>query len=61
VGPRIATLPYGIGVSQSHLDFVRYVNAMLEQLRASGMWTTLYNRWLSELGPASPPPARYRD
>lgn len=61
VGPRFATLPYGIGISQAHLDFVRYVNALLEQLRANGTWTTLYNRWLSQLGPATPPPARYRD
>lgn len=61
VGPRFATLPYGIGISQAHLDFVRYVNAMLELLRANGTWTTLYNRWLGQLGPASPPAARYRD
>jgi polar amino acid transport system substrate-binding protein len=62
VGPRFATLPYGIGMSQAHLDFVRYVNALLEQLRANGTWTTLYNRWLAaQLGPSSPPPAKYRD
>ncbi|HXM59184.1 MAG TPA: glutamate ABC transporter substrate-binding protein [Candidatus Dormibacteraeota bacterium] len=62
VGPRFATLPYGIGISQAHLDFVRYVNALLEQLRANGTWTALYNRWLAnQLGPGSPPPARYRD
>ena len=62
VGPRFATLPYAIGISQSHPDFVRYVNALLEQLRSNGTWSTLYNRWLvSQLGPGSPPPARYRD
>ena len=67
VGPRFATLPYGIGISQTHMDFVRYVNALLEQLRANGTWTTLYNRWLSpqvvqQLGvPPTPPAARYRD
>jgi polar amino acid transport system substrate-binding protein len=62
VGPRFATLPYGIGISQAHLDFVRYVNALLELLRSNGTWSTLYNRWLAnQLGPGSPPPARYRD
>jgi polar amino acid transport system substrate-binding protein len=62
VGPRFATLPYGIGIGQAHPDFVRYVNAMLEQVRANGTWTALYERWLSQqLGPAAPPQAKYRD
>jgi polar amino acid transport system substrate-binding protein len=61
VGPRFATLPYGIGISQAHVDFVRYVNAVLDQLRTNGTWVTLYNRWLSDLGPGSPPAPRYRD
>lgn len=62
VGPRFATLPYGIGISQAHLDFVRYVNALLEQLRQNGTWSTMYSRWLqNQLGPASPPAPRYRD
>jgi polar amino acid transport system substrate-binding protein len=61
VGPRFVTLPYGIGISQSHPDFVRYVNAMLDQIRANGTWSALYTRWLSQLGPSSAPPANYRD
>jgi polar amino acid transport system substrate-binding protein len=62
VGPRFAALPYGVGIARTHPDFVRYVNALLEQLRANGTWTTLYNRWLNQLGPAPPPPAaRYQD
>ena len=63
VGPRFATLPYAIGISQQHDDFVRYVNAMLDETRSDGQWTTLYNRWLGQqLGPApAPPAARYRD
>jgi polar amino acid transport system substrate-binding protein len=62
VGPRFATLPYGIGISQQHQDFVRYVNAVLDEMRANGTWTDLYNRWLGQLGPApAPPPAKYRD
>jgi polar amino acid transport system substrate-binding protein len=61
VGPRFATLPYGVGVAQQHLDLVRYVNAVLDQMRNNGTWTVLYNRWLSQLGPATPPVPRYRD
>jgi polar amino acid transport system substrate-binding protein len=61
VGPRFAALPYGIGVSLGHIDFVRYVNAVLDQLRVNGTWTSLYGHWLSELGPGSPPVPRYRD
>jgi len=61
VGPRFAALPYGVGISQAHVDFVRYVNALLELLRANGTWNTLYNRWLSQFGPAAPPAPRYRD
>jgi polar amino acid transport system substrate-binding protein len=62
VGPRFATLPYGIGIAQAHADFVRYVNAMLELLRANGTLSALYGRWLADLGPAAGPPApRYRD
>ena len=61
VGPSLAALPYGIGMSLTHVDFVRYVNAVLDQLRVNGTWMSLYNRWLSELGPGSPPAPRYRD
>jgi polar amino acid transport system substrate-binding protein len=61
VGPRFAALPYGIGVSMGHVDFVRYVNAVLDQLRVNGTWMSLYNHWLGELGPGSPPVPRYRD
>jgi polar amino acid transport system substrate-binding protein len=53
--------PYGIGVKLGSTDLVRFVNGVLERMRADGTWTRLYNKWLSALGPASPPPARYRD
>jgi len=61
VGPRFATLPYGIGIGPTHVDFVRYVNAVLDEIRTNGTWATLYNRWLSELGSGTPPVPRYRD
>jgi polar amino acid transport system substrate-binding protein len=49
--------PYGLGIPAKNVDFVRFVNARLEQLRSNGGWTDIYNRWLKEpLGPAPDPP-----
>mgnify|MGYP001402768748 CR=1 FL=1 len=62
VGPRFSDEPYGVAMSRSTPDLVRFVNAVLARIRADGTWTRLYNRWLTSLGPApSPPAARYRD
>jgi polar amino acid transport system substrate-binding protein len=49
--------PYGLGMPKANVDFVRFVNARLAQMRADGEWTAIYNRWLAEsLGPAPRPP-----
>jgi polar amino acid transport system substrate-binding protein len=49
--------PYGLGINSRQVDFVRFVNARLEQMRENGDWTAIYNRWLqSALGPAPSPP-----
>lgn len=62
VGEQFSEEPYGVAVNRSQVDLVRYVNAVLEQIRADGTWTGIYERWLTDLGPApKPPPARYRD
>jgi polar amino acid transport system substrate-binding protein len=63
VGEPFSEEPYGIAVRASEVDLVRYVNAVLEQLRSDGTWTDIYDRWLADhLGDApEPPPARYRD
>lgn len=61
VGPRFTDEPYGIAVAKGREDLVRFVNAVLEQIRSDGTWTRLYNKWLTELGAAPlPPAARYR-
>jgi polar amino acid transport system substrate-binding protein len=55
--------PYGLGLPPGHDDWVRYVNAVLADVRSSGRWSQIYDRWLSDvLGPdPGPPAALYRD
>jgi polar amino acid transport system substrate-binding protein len=49
--------PYGLGIPAKNVDFVRFVNARLAQLRSNGGWTDIYDRWLeAPLGPAPDPP-----
>ena len=49
--------PYGLGIPPRNIDFVRFVNARLAQMRSNGEWTATYNRWLADsLGPAPRPP-----
>lgn len=49
--------PYGIGINAKDVDFVRFVNARLAQMRSDGEWTTIYNDWLAApLGKAPAPP-----
>ncbi|GIJ61776.1 glutamate ABC transporter substrate-binding protein [Virgisporangium aurantiacum] len=61
VGPAFAAAPYGIGIAKPNADLVRFVNGVLDKVRADGTWTAIYNRWLTTLGPApAPPPARYQ-
>jgi len=56
--PAFTVEPYGLGVSQKHPEFVRYVNAVLAQMRTDGQWTKAYDSWLkAALGPAPAPPA----
>jgi polar amino acid transport system substrate-binding protein len=55
--PAFTSEPYGLGISKSHLDFVKFVNGVLAQMRSDGQWTTAYNTWLkAALGPAPAPP-----
>ncbi len=56
--PAFTAEPYGLGISKKNPDFVKFVNGVLEQMRADGQWTTAYNAWLRDaLGPAPAPPA----
>lgn len=47
--------PEGLGVSQQHPDFVRFVNAVLERIRSDSQWGATYARWIGTPVPALPP------
>ena len=56
--PAFSAEPLGLGINKEHVDFVRFVNGVLEEMRADGRWTKNYNRWLADsLGKAPAPPA----
>jgi polar amino acid transport system substrate-binding protein len=59
VGPPLAGEPYGLAISQQHPDFVRFVNAVLANMRADGQWAALYKHWVGAPVPP-PPPAHYQ-
>lgn len=56
VGEAISAEPYGLGIATTNTDLVRFVNGVIKQLIDSGTWTTIYERWLSDLGPAPDAP-----
>jgi polar amino acid transport system substrate-binding protein len=65
VGEPLGDEPYGIGLPPGDPEFVRLVNAALEQMRSSGRWVEIYDEHLAGVLPSAtggePPPARYQD
>jgi polar amino acid transport system substrate-binding protein len=58
IGKPLTSEPYGLAISKQHPEFVRFVNAVLQQLRTDGQWTASYAHWLGH--PVPPPPqAKY--
>ncbi|MET0788362.1 MAG: glutamate ABC transporter substrate-binding protein [Cellulomonas sp.] len=56
VGDAFSDEPYGIGVNKDQVDLVRFVNGVLDRMKADGTWAATYDRWLGALGPAPVPP-----
>ena len=54
IGPPLTDEPYGLAISKQHPEFVRFVNAVLQQLRTDGQWKASYAHWL---GTPVPEPA----
>jgi polar amino acid transport system substrate-binding protein len=62
VGGPLNDNPEGIAMSLKATDLVRFVNGVLDELRANGTWTTIYKRWLGPFGTVPAPPVpRYSD
>lgn len=60
VGDSFTAEPYGLGMPAENVDFVKFVNALLEEMRTDGRWQAIYDRWLLDtLGPQTPPTERY--
>ena len=61
-GDTLSDEPYGLGLPPDRPEWVRYVNAVLEDVRESGRWDALYAEWLEPLlGPQQAPAAVYED
>src|SRR5882672_6782745 len=64
IGDRFTDEPHGIAMRPTETDFVRFVNGVLDQMRADGSWMDLYRKYLApEAGSDSataPPVAEYR-
>lgn len=55
--PPFSAEPYGLAMNARDVDFVRFVNGVLEQMKADGRWKASYDKWLAaDLGPAPAPP-----
>ncbi|ETA66589.1 glutamate ABC transporter substrate-binding protein [Haloechinothrix halophila] len=60
VGPKFTNEPYGVGIPKEDTDLVRYVNAVLQQVRKN-TWQAVYDRWIEPaLGPGTPPEPTYK-
>ena len=57
--PAFSAEPYGLGMNAGQVDFVRFVNGVLEQTKKDGRWQQSYNKWFGSLGTATPPAPAY--
>ena len=61
--PTVTDSHYGIAIHHDHLEFVRFVNGVLDEIVADGTWAELYEQHLVSLTgqPTEPPTREYRD
>lgn len=60
VGKPITTEVQGIGVPKGREDFVRFLNAHLERIKADGTWLKLYRATIEgKVPPQGPPKGKY--
>jgi polar amino acid transport system substrate-binding protein len=57
IGKPLTDEPYGLAISKQHPEFVRFVNAVLQQLRTDGQWKASYAHWLGN--PVQDPPSAH--
>jgi polar amino acid transport system substrate-binding protein len=57
-GEQLTDEPYGLGIPAKNVDFVKFVNAKLEQMRTNGDWAAIYRKWQPAPVP-NPPVAVY--
>ena len=51
--------PYGIGVNKDQIDLVRYVNRVMDTVKADGRWKASYDKWFAGSGEPRPAAAVY--
>jgi polar amino acid transport system substrate-binding protein len=51
--------PHAIAFRQDDVEFVKFVNHVLQKLRDNGRWTQMHDTWLPEHPDNGPPPAQY--
>lgn len=61
IGPRFTDEPHGIAMQPDQVDFVRFVNGVLERMRQDGSLLKLAQKWLGGGTLFGPPAAEYRD
>jgi polar amino acid transport system substrate-binding protein len=63
IGPPLEPEPYGMAINQDHPEFVRFVNGVLERVRADGTWSAAYAKWLGPFFDSIPlpPEPHYKD
>lgn len=55
--PAFTAEPYGLGINKANVDFVRFVNGVVEEMKSDGRWAKNYQTWLADaLGKAPAPP-----